>query len=432
VSGSFSATNKVNFKFFPSDTLVLVVPVGEDGKVTPDDNGKLLGLGTNYTLTAVPGQNWIFSNWVASGSETFVSYNPVLHFTMQTNLVLQANFVTNVFLAAQGTYNGLFAPAFSPRQQTNSGSFSFSVARTGAVSGNLNLAGQSVPLSGRFSPAGTTNIVSRRANGKPSLTTILQLDFTNQSVTGTVSDGGFLARLNGDRNVFTSANKATEFEGQYTLIIPGTNNSNVGPFGVSHGTVSVSELGVITFVGSLADGTAITESSVVSKDGNWPFYLNLYGGNGSLWGWNYFSNHSILNTNPLSWINATNSSRTASYRLGFTNQEATITGGIYVPTNPLPSGLSAILLGSDLLIAITNGVDFSAGDKITLTNRLNETNKLTLTMTKSTGVISGSFANPAKPTQTIRVNGVILQAQTNAQGYFLGTNQSGIFILTSQ
>jgi hypothetical protein len=48
---------------------------------------------------------------------------------------------------------------------------------------------------------------------------------------------------------------------------------------------------------------------------------------------------------------------------------------------------------------------------------------------KTTGVISGRFANPDNPKQTIKVNGVILQGQTNAQGYFLGTNQSGTFTL---
>jgi hypothetical protein len=49
---------------------------------------------------------------------------------------------------------------------------------------------------------------------------------------------------------------------------------------------------------------------------------------------------------------------------------------------------------------------------------------------KTTGVISGSFANPDEPQKTIKVNGVILQGQTNAAGYFLGTNQSsGAFTL---
>lgn len=69
---------------------------------------------------------------------------------------------------------------------------------------------------------------------------------------------------------------------------------------------------------------------------------------------------------------------------------------------------------------------------ITLTNSATETNKLKLTVTKSTGVISGTMANPANPKQTIAIHGVILQDQTNAQGYFPGTNQSGQFLLTPQ
>jgi hypothetical protein len=54
-----------------------------------------------------------------------------------------------------------------------------------------------------------------------------------------------------------------------------------------------------------------------------------------------------------------------------------------------------------------------------------------LTITKSTGVISGSFVNPSDSKQTIKINGVILllPGQTNAQGYFLGTNRSGDFTL---
>jgi hypothetical protein len=68
---------------------------------------------------------------------------------------------------------------------------------------------------------------------------------------------------------------------------------------------------------------------------------------------------------------------------------------------------------------------------ITITNLIGNTNKLTLKTNKTTGVISGSFANPANSKQLIKVNGVILQNQTNAQGYFLATNQSGIFLLQS-
>jgi hypothetical protein len=386
-----------------------------------------LGNDKTYKVTAVPKAKNVFSGWVASGSQSFVSNKASLTFTMTSGLVLEANFVTNVFLAAEGNYRGLFAPTNSARQQTNSGSFLFSVTSSGAVSGHLDLGGKTVPFSGKFDLGGTaTNIVSR---SEPSLTTTLQLDFADQSVSGTVSNDTFIAALNGDRDVFSGSQKATHFEGQYTLVIPGTTNTNAGPFGVSYGTVKVSDLGTITLAGSLADGTAISQSSVVSQDGYWPLYVSLYGGKGSLWGWNYFTNHTITNAAVLSWINETNSSRTAVYRSGFTNQDVTLTGGLYVSTNTLPTNLTATLEGGDLPFAITNGVTISARDKITLTNSSDETNKLKLTITKSTGVISGSFANPVNPKKTIKVNGVILQGQTNAQGYFLGTNQSGSFTL---
>ena len=57
------------------------------------------------------------------------------------------------------------------------------------------------------------------------------------------------------------------------------------------------------------------------------------------------------------------------------------------------------------------------------------TNKLKLSIRSKTGLISGSFQNPANAKQTITLNGILLQNQTNAQGYFLGTNQSGAFLL---
>jgi hypothetical protein len=415
----------------PSDGLILLT--NGFGTIQHGAWPKNLMVGRKYTVTAMPKPRNVFANWVSGTNQPYSSLSSPSRytFTMQSNLLLEANFVTNFFLAAHGTYRGLFAPENSARQQTNSGSFSFNVTSSGAVSGNLDLGGQSVPFSGKFNLGGTaTNLVSKR---EPSLTTTLQLDFADQSVSGTVNNSTFTAALSGYRDVFSGSQKATNFEGQYTLVIPGTTNPSVGPSGVSYGTVKVGALGTLTLAGSLADGTAISQSSVVSQDGLWPLYVNLYGGKGSLWGTNYFTNHTLTNASALSWINETNSSKTAVYRSGFTNQQATLIGGLYISTNTLtdtwPADLLAILEGGDLPVAITNGVTLAADDKIALTNSSDETNKLTLTVHKSTGVISGSFANPADTKQTIKVNGVILQGRTNAQGYFLGTNLSGTFLL---
>ena len=388
------------------------IVISGGGKVSPYKNGKALQVGHVYALTATPDAGYLFAGWTGNASTN----TSTLKFVMQSNMLLQASFVTNVFLQAHGTYEGLFAPIAAARQQTNSGSFVLRVAATGALSGDLYIGSRFVPLTGKFDVTGAA-VVSSVARGENTLSTALQLDLANNSVTGTVSDGSFVASLAGNQNVFSASQKASAFQGQYTLIIPGASGAATGPFGVSYGTLKVSSLGVVTLAGSLADGTAISQSSVVSKDGFWPFYISLYAGKGSLWGWNYFTNHTIANAGPMSWINETNSSRTAVYRSGFTNQAATLSGGIYLPSVVLRSDLPATLEGGNLPFTIS------------LTTLAGNADKLTLKTNTATGVVSGTFINPAQRKETIKVNGVILQGQTNAQGYFLGTNQSGYFIL---
>jgi hypothetical protein len=239
-----------------------------------------------------------------------------------------------------------------------------------------------------------------------------------------------------NRGVFSATEKAADYEGQYTFIIPGADDPSMGPLGSSYGTADVSPLGAVTFTVYLADGTTlpVNPSSVVSKDGYWPFYLPLYGGNGSLWGWNCFSNGAVMSMPNASWINATNPAKAALYRAGFTNGAVSILGSSYNPTNKPLLALSkgeVILDGGSLPFTITNQLTLASNNAITLTNAA-DTNKLTLTINKTTGRISGTFANPSNAKQPITINGVLLQDRTNAAGYFLGSNRSGTFMLMSQ
>ncbi|MGP8200491.1 MAG: beta strand repeat-containing protein [Limisphaerales bacterium] len=385
------------------------------GKITGEANQASLEIGKIYTVTAVPIGNWVFAGW-KSGTNTnslsTLTGGANLAFDMSSNLILQASFITNPFTVVAGVYNGLFSPTNGVSGES-SGFITATIPASsrGAYSAKVLLDGGAYPLSGTFNLSGNAEqIVSR--SGKTPMTVNLQLTNEDQ-LTGSVSDittNGWTSIIQADRADFNAkSNPATTFEGQYTLIIPGTTNTDTGPFGVSYGTVKVASSGTITLAGNLADGTPISQSTVVSQDGYWPLYVNLYGGKGLLWGWNYFINNNITNASVLSWINETNSSKTAVYRSGFTNQRATITGGIYAPSQSLPLGLTAIFEESNGPISPS---------------------KLTLRTNKTTGVISGGFAVPANSKQTIKFNGVILQGQTNAQGYFLGTNQSGIFLLS--
>jgi len=429
--GLVSAPSELQVHYVPRAPLTLVAQ--GSGSVPPVDNGKWLAIGSNYTVTAQPGRNWVFSNWVGGTPAPYgvVGTTAALTFLMESNLFLQANFVTNAFLAAQGTYVGLFAVTNAAREQTNSGGFTLKLMGTGSFTGTLSLGPDTSSLPGDFSIGGVAQVVSTRKN-KPSLTTTLQLDFASQTVTGNVSDGSFVASLNGFRNEFSTANPARGLAGQYTVVIPGASQAAVGPYGTSHGTVSVSAAGVVNFTGSLADGTTgLSQSGAVSPEGWWPLYVPLYGGTGSLWGWGGISNQDIMGT--LSWINTTNASKSAVYRSGFTNQTAELFGSSYNgAARPLlgsSSGQVVLEEGEPYPFSITNQVDIGANGAVTVINPPHNPYKLSVKINAANGVVSGTFVNPTNSTRSIPFNGVLLQNQTNAAGYFLETNQSGSFSL---
>jgi hypothetical protein len=434
-SGNNSLTNGVPFVFVPS--AILTVRTNGNGGISPVDNGKLLAIGTNYTLTATAGNNWLFSNWVGGVTTPYavLTNGAVLQFAMQSNLVLQANFVTNPFLAGAGSsYYGLFTPANAVRQNTKSGAFTFTYGSSGTVSGTIWLGPDTVNLSSNFDVSGRVRMVSVR-HGESNLITTLQLDFADGTVGGQVTDGSFVAQLGGYRDVWTSRNPATNYQGSYTVIIPGTNDASVGPLGTGFGTVTVDALGNITFSGSLADGTTgLSQHSVVSQEGLWAFCLPLHGGTGSFWAWNLFTNGTV-DSLPLeaSWVNTANATRGALYRSGFTNQEVQVIGSPYNSTNRPLLGMTngvVVLEGGGLAVNLTNSILLATNNTITVvTNTVRNTNHLNLSIDRTHGTISGSFTNPTNANQTISINGVLMQNLTNAAGYFTNFNQSGTFLL---
>jgi hypothetical protein len=127
------------------------------------------------------------------------------------------------------------------------------------------------------------------------------------------------AELRADRAVFSSTSPAPQ-AGKYTLLIPADTNSTGGPFGDGYGTVTVNTKGSLTFSGSLADGTKVTQKVPISKNGDWPLYLNLYKNKGTL------LSRIVLDTNQpdtdlsglMNWFKRTQTAR--YYPGGFTNE----------------------------------------------------------------------------------------------------------------
>ena len=94
-SGNLSTTNKVGFNYVVSAPLT--VQMTGRGTVSPNDSNAVLQVGANYSMTAavVAGSGFAFTNWTGGTSLPLavLTNGALLQFVMQSNLVLQANFV---------------------------------------------------------------------------------------------------------------------------------------------------------------------------------------------------------------------------------------------------------------------------------------------------------------------------------------------------
>lgn len=386
----------------------LTVTINGSGTVTPNLNNTLQDVGATLTMTAKPGAGQVFSSW----SGDLATTSPTLTFIMQSNLVLQANFAPNPFLPAVGTYQGLIYDTNGPTHQ-GSGFFDASVASAGSFSAKIILAGQKLSLSGQFSAGGifSNNIVRK---GLPAVSAQLNLDLAGGGITGVFSDGTFKSELTA--NLIATTAGATA--GKYTLLIPGGTNGVAQPGGDSYGTIVVSSTGAIALKGVLADGTKATQKANLLTTGQWPFYVSLYSGKGSIFGWLTFTNGMIDGT--VDWFKLSTAGGKL-YQGGFTNGTEAA-GSVFLFTNGVP-----------VLNFATGQLQFSNGnltgffeDAITLdsASKVTSTNGVKMTITTSTGLFKGTAPNPFGG-KAISFNGVVLQKQNSGGGFFTGATQTG-------
>lgn len=417
-SGNVSAT--ATRSVFRVVTNVLQLISAGAGTVSPDLDGIGLEIGRRYTVTAIPGAGFIFSNWTGG----LYSTSAKLSFIMESNLLLQANFVTNPFIGAAGTFNGLFFETNGVRHES-SGSLTMKVTATGGYSGKLMAAGKPRSFSGTFDLSGAaTNVIALKGTSL-SLTLGLQLtlgDDPSDLLTGFVTDGVWTAALRARRSAFNVTTNPAPTAGAYTAIVVGTNDPALGPAGDGYLTGKIDGSGVVSVKGKLADGSGLTLKSAVSDDGEWPLYVSLLAGKASLVGWITITNRSPDPWGMVSWFKP--ATTRGWYREGFTNQMA-ILGS---PYHPPVTGTNRVLNFVDGTLSVGGGnlggsIDFD----VTLDerNRVTSTNSdLALTFTLSTGIFKGSFIDPIL-SRTFKFGGVVLQEPNVASGYFAGTNESG-------
>ncbi|MGA2749442.1 MAG: hypothetical protein ABSG59_11755 [Verrucomicrobiota bacterium] len=400
----------------------LITGISGDGTVTPVLQQDQLALGSNYTLTATPATGWLFSGWSASGVPLANPSTNVLMFTFTNSTVITANFIPTPFPAGQGVYNGLF---FDTNGVTpdSSGKFTLTMTKTGAFSGVLLVQTNSYSFTGQFGGTGIVQVQAKAAK-QPPLTVNLALDMTGVSdeIHGDVSNGVWDSQLSADLAPVFTTKAPSPLAGGYTLCLPWSSGIVSTPGGDGYGVVTVSPLGVASVAGSLADGVAFSQSAPISKYDNWPFYTYISSGGDTVIGWIGVSTNGLAGTNT-SWSKAPG--KGPYYAAGFTNI-LQLLGSTYVVPKKNATVLSltsptVTISGGDLAESLTNSVTQKSETYSAGTNA-------TLTISTGNGSFSGKFYDPnTRKAQTF--NGVVLQNQGAARGYFLGTNESGAVLL---
>ncbi|MCX6895684.1 MAG: Ig-like domain-containing protein, partial [Verrucomicrobia bacterium] len=416
-TGNRSATNTTSLQFVVTNRLTLLT-TGR-GTISPNYSNAWLEIGRAYSMTATAGSGFVFSNW--DGSLT--AFTPTLAFLMQSNLVLQANFITNPFVPAKGVYNGLFYETNEVRVGS-AGYFTTTTTDSGGYSGSLSLAGQSLPFTGQMRVDGSaSNNVPR--TGTNALVLALNWNLADrQTVTGTVAEGHWTAELAANRSPFNATTNPAPPAGSFTMILPGSEDFTNQPGGDSYGAVTVSAGGQITFSGKLADNTTLSQTTTLSGAGQWPFFQSLYTGKGLALGWLAVATNEI--EGEVIWIKLAQS---ATYYPGGFDYQTNIIGSRY----RAPAAGQRVINVSTGQVWLANGnlaQSFTNVVRLTTNNAVVNlsSNALTFTIATNTGTFSGSATDPA----TLKVysfSGVILQNGDTGSGFFPGTNKTGrVFI----
>lgn len=328
----------------------------------------------------------------------------------------------NTFQNATGAYTGLFYGT-NTLATDSSGYVNLILSTNGTFTGYLLCGTNNNAFTNQFDIAQSAATVQAG-----SFTLNLNIDPASQTLTGSVSNtlSTWTSALTGYLSGY-----GTNLDGTYTMVMPGFNVPKTGSAGDSTFYITNAS-GVCSLSGNLADSNQVTQVSPLCTNGYCPVYIPLYtnatGANGMLIGWLNFNNVANESTTPgsdLIWISNTNA--TSLYTKGFTNNVA-----------PLISTFNA---AQSQLLPINNGyIEMSGGDltipvveAVTVVNNQiipdpTVNNSMTLTINTNTGEMTGSFVENGI---THYIESAILQNQGVAQGYFLGTGQSGSFILVA-
>jgi len=453
---------------------VVLNPGTTAGSVTGAKTGAVYEVGKPLTLNALAKTGFIFNSWTITGLTGVPTEVAALNVTLTdalartftsdplSTITVTANFITNPFTAdVIGEFNGLViadGPS-TPSNATNGLISTFKVTGTGTFTGTLRIDGFTLPLTGlfdntgvaKFGAARTTTLFVARPD-KPSYELALTIDLaasgnTNR-VTGTLKQRYRRALVSNsivtlDRAAFSATNQVPsnylENKGLYNVVFPARASqvdltSADYPQGDGVGSITVDKLGKASLAATLADGTVVTASALLSKDLKVPLFAQLYGAptEGSLGGvvtlddtqtdsdvsgtnFFWFRPWQDVHHYPWGWPEG--------IAVDLVGTKFAVPVGASVLPDLLTGPPNATLVFSDGLLdpsPVSKDVQISATNVVTKYSVYPAVDtSYTLTITAATGKIAGDFTHTdgTKP----KFNGVILQKGANREafGYFL-------------
>src|ERR1035441_3565639 len=91
--------------------------ISGNGSLAPNRHGMAFQTGKKYTVIATAAKGSVFANWVSNG--IVVAVTRKYTFLVESNVVLQANFIPNPFTPAVGTYHGLLYPTNNAAEESS-------------------------------------------------------------------------------------------------------------------------------------------------------------------------------------------------------------------------------------------------------------------------------------------------------------------------
>jgi hypothetical protein len=323
--------------------------------------------------------------------------------------------------AAAGDYYGLVYDTNGVKV-ANSGSASIKVTARQTYSMKLTVGRLTYGFSGLLTSDGrATRVVAR--TGLAPLRVELKVDLTGgEQITGRVEAGALSADLVADKLTYNSRLNPAPQAGTYTVRFPAGDAVGNAPLGDGYGTVRVDGSGNLRFAGVLADGTAVSQKTGISRHGVWPLFASLYTGRGMLQSWMKFqASDSADLTGQAVWIKQADLAG-RPYAAGFTNEVAA-TGSLYArPAGmqkvlPLTAG-QLIMTGGGFSQSLTNGFALEAKNVVRPSNPA----ALKLSIVPASGLFRGTLLQGG---QKLSFQGVVDTKGGCGTGFFLNQSLSG-------